>query len=206
MIDSSIVPVYIYSFLGTSHQLAVGPVALISMMTEATLSSKAEAESPRYIFLATKLAFYCGIVQFVMGILHFGFVVNFLGHAVISGFTSGAAILIGLSQLKHLLGYDIKKSHLLHETMKYTVDGIEGFHALTFCTGLIWIACLLGMKRIGKTYPKYKFVRAIGPLTVCTISILTTRLANVRFESSCVLFHSFEPLTDVLMSDLESYA
>lgn len=177
---SAIIPIYMYSILGTSRQLAVGPVALVSMMTEATLSGMAAAESPRYIELATRLGFYCGAVQFLMGVFRFGFVVNFLGHAVISGFTSGAAILIGLSQLKHLLGYSIKKSHLLHETVKYTLDGIGGFHTLTFCTGLVWIAMLIIMKRVGKTYPKLKFVRAIGPLSVVTVSILVTRLFDLK--------------------------
>ena len=180
--DSAIVPIFFYAMLGTSRQLAVGPVALVSLMTEATLSSKAEVETPKYIELATRLAFYCGCVQFIMGFLRFGFIVNFLGHAVISGFTSGAAILIGLSQLKHLFGYDIKKSHVLHETLKYTIDEIGGFHALPFCTGCIWIAALLGMKRIGKMYPKFKYIRAMGPLTVCAVSIIVARLADVRFH------------------------
>ena len=177
---SAIIPVYMYSVLGTSRQLAVGPVALVSMMTEATLSGMAEPESPRYVALATRLCFYCGAVQFLMGVFRFGFVVNFLGHAVISGFTSGAAILIGLSQLKHLLGYDIKKSHLLHETVEYTLDGIGGFHALTFFTGLAWIAMLIAMKRVGKSYPRLKFVRAMGPLTVVCVSTIATRAFDLK--------------------------
>lgn len=176
------IPVYVYAIFGSSRQLAVGPVALVSLLTESNLSSLADSETQKKLYaeLAVKLAFLCGLIQFLMGLFRFGFIVNFLGHSVVSGFTSGAAILIGLSQLKHIMGYDIKKSHVLHETMQSTFEGIDGFHGLTFGTGCAWIVMLLTMKHIGKTYPKFKWVRACGPLITCFVSGLFTATCDLE--------------------------
>ena len=107
-----------------------------------------------------------------------GFVTIFLSHAVVSGFTTGAAVIIGLSQVKYLFGYDVPKSDRLHEVIKYIIDGIDQFNYKTFLVGGIATLALVVMKSIGKTYPKFKWVRAAGPLTVCVIGIVL----NVIFD------------------------
>ena len=107
-----------------------------------------------------------------------GFVTIFLSHAVVSGFTTGAAVIIGLSQVKYLFGYDIPKSDVLHEVIQNIIAGIDQFNYKTFLVGGIGVLVLLAMKHIGKTYPKCKWVRAAGPLTVCVVSIVL----NVIFD------------------------
>lgn len=107
-----------------------------------------------------------------------GFITIFLSHTVISGFTTGAAVIIGMSQVKYIFGYDIPKSDVLQEVIQYIIEGISQFNYKTFLVGSFAILALVAMKHIGKTYPKFKWIRAAGPLTVCVISIVL----NVIFD------------------------
>jgi sulfate permease, SulP family len=102
---ASLLPLVLYAMLGSSRVLAVGPVAMVSLLTASTLAPLA-SEAADYASLALSLALLAGLLQLAMGIARLGFLVNFLSHAVISGFTSAAALVIGLSQAKHLLGTD----------------------------------------------------------------------------------------------------
>jgi thioredoxin len=99
---ASTIPLIVYALAGSSRQLAVGPVAIVSLLTLSGVSALAEPGSAQFVALAALLAFMSGVIQLGLGLLRAGFVVNFLSHAVISGFTSAAAIVIGLSQLKPL--------------------------------------------------------------------------------------------------------
>ncbi len=101
---ASILPIVIYSLLGTSTSLAVGPVAIASIMTASALSTVVEAGLISYTEGAITLAFLSGTILFVMGLLKFGFVANFLSHSVVSGFITASCLIIALGQLRHLLG------------------------------------------------------------------------------------------------------
>ncbi|MFN9466235.1 MAG: SulP family inorganic anion transporter, partial [Pseudanabaena sp.] len=94
---ASILPAIIYPLLGTSQVLAVGPVAVDSIMVAAAIAKLAHQGSSEYLALAIALAFLVGIIEIGMGVLRMGFLVNFLSRSVISGFISGAAIIIGFS-------------------------------------------------------------------------------------------------------------
>ena len=100
---ASIVPLVFYGLLGSSRALAVGPVAIVSLMVATSLGQIAETGSAGYLAGAVLLAFLSGAILIGMGIARLGFLVNFLSHPVISGFSSAAALVIGFSQLKHLL-------------------------------------------------------------------------------------------------------
>ncbi|MBT8273263.1 MAG: sodium-independent anion transporter, partial [Bacteroidia bacterium] len=100
---ASIVPLLIYALFGTSRQLAIGPVAMVSLLTATALAAFDGLTTEQYISYAILLALLVGGIQFLLGLFRLGFLVNFLSHPVISGFTSAAAIIIGFSQLKHLL-------------------------------------------------------------------------------------------------------
>ena len=100
---AALFPQIIYAFLGTSRQLAVGPVAMDSLLVAAGLSVIATVGTEYYILLAISLALMVGIIQFLMGLFKLGFLVNFLSKPVISGFTSAAAIIIAMSQLKEIV-------------------------------------------------------------------------------------------------------
>jgi SulP family sulfate permease len=101
---ASILPVVAYVAFGTSMSLAVGPVAVISLMTANVLQPLAQAGSPEYIALAVQLALLSGLMLVALGALRFGFIAQFLSQPVVGGFVSGSAVLITLSQLKPLLG------------------------------------------------------------------------------------------------------
>ena len=109
---ASTIPLLVYALFGTSRQLAVGPVAMVSLLVLAGVSTLAEPGTESYISLVLLLMLMVGVIQFLMGVLKLGFIVNFLSHAVISGFTSAAAIIIGLSQLKHLLGVKLESNQV----------------------------------------------------------------------------------------------
>ncbi|MBB3140850.1 SulP family inorganic anion transporter [Halomonas organivorans] len=103
---ASILPLAAYALLGTSRTLAVGPVAIIALMTGAALSGVAPPGSPAYLEAALVLSLLSGAMLAVMGVLRMGFFANFLSHPVIGGFLSASGLLIAISQLSHLLGVD----------------------------------------------------------------------------------------------------
>ncbi|MEX1662280.1 SulP family inorganic anion transporter [Thioclava sp. 15-R06ZXC-3] len=101
---ASVLPLLIYAVFGTSRPLAVGPVAVISLMTAAAVSKVAAQGSAEYITAAVALAFLSGVMLVVMGLLRMGFITAFLSHPVLSGFTSAVGILIAAGQMKHFFG------------------------------------------------------------------------------------------------------
>jgi len=163
---ASIVPLLIYALFGTSRQLAVGPVAIVSLMTAAGIGSLVNGASiETYIAYAILLALMVGIIQLAMGIAKAGFIVSFLSHPVISGFTSAAALIIGFSQLKHLLGLDIARSHHIHEIAFNAIQQWEQTHLITLAIGLGSILLLTLLKRWKPMFP--------GALAVVVLSTLT---------------------------------
>ncbi|WP_210878479.1 SulP family inorganic anion transporter [Roseovarius autotrophicus] len=101
---ASIVPILLYAMLGTSRVLAVGPVAVVSLMTATSIGAVAEAGTAGYAVAALTLAGLSGAILLAMGVLRLGFLANFLSHPVISGFITASGFLIALSQVRHLLG------------------------------------------------------------------------------------------------------
>lgn len=180
---SALMPVYAYAVAGSSRQLAVGPVALISLLLSTGLASVLESggHNPTdadyqalYNRLAVQTSFLVGVTYILMGIARLGFVTIFLSHAVISGFTTGAAIIIGASQLKFVLGYDVERSDRIQEIIANILENIQEFSWKTFLLGLCSIVALVGLKYIGKHSKRFKWVRAIGPLAVTTVTIILT--------------------------------
>lgn len=101
---ASIVPLMVYAVLGTSRTLSVGPVAVLSLMTAAALSRLDLPDSQAYVTAALTLALMSGLILLVLGLLRLGFIANFLSHPVVAGFITASAIIIALSQFRHLLG------------------------------------------------------------------------------------------------------
>ena len=109
---ASIIPLILYAIFGTSKTLAVGPVAVIALMTSASCSQFANPGSSEYILFAIILALLSGIILAFMGLLKLGFIANFLSHPVISGFITASGLIIASSQLNHILGIEGKGSTL----------------------------------------------------------------------------------------------
>jgi len=163
---ASVLPVAAYALLGTSRQLAVGPVAMVSLMVASSVGLLAEVGTEAYLGYAVLLAGLVGVIQFGMGTLKLGFLVNLLSHPVISGFTSAAALIIGLSQLKHLMGVEIARSHHIHEILLAAVEQSGETHLPTLALGLGGIFILVGLKRWNPRIPGALAVVVLGTLAV----------------------------------------
>jgi SulP family sulfate permease len=113
---ASVVPLAIYALLGSSRFLSVGPVAIVSLLIASGIA-ELEPGSARYLAFATATALVVGVIQVAVGAARLGGLTNFLSHPVLSGFTSAAAILIGLSQMKHVLGVTLPQTVHLHDRL-----------------------------------------------------------------------------------------
>jgi len=168
---ASIVPIIIYALFGTSRQLAVGPVAMVSLLTATAVGSFEGLSASDYISYAILLALLVGAIQFLLGVFRLGFLVNFMSHPVISGFTSAAALIIGLSQLKHLLGVDIQRSHYINEILLEAITKVDEISWTTFTIGIIGILIILGAKKINKSLPGQLFSVLFGIAVVSIFNL-----------------------------------
>jgi len=159
---ASIVPIVLYALFGTSRQLAVGPVAMVSLLVLAGVSQFAEPGSERFIQLAILTTLGVGIVQFTMGLLRMGFLVNFLSHPVLSGFTSAAAIIIGTSQLKSLLGINLPGGKDVFVILYAAMTQIGETHLLTAAIGIGSIIIIQVLRAWKRSFPSALVVVAIG--------------------------------------------
>lgn len=163
---ASTVPLIVYSFLGSSRHLSVGPVAIDPILIVAGIMPFALSGSDEYISLAITLALMVGLIQFSLGVLKLGFLINFLSHPVITGFTSAAAIIIALSQLKNLLGINITGNQYLQDIIQSLIREGGNIHWLTFLIGIGGILFLVLSKRFFSTFPAPLFMLVVSILIV----------------------------------------
>ena len=168
---ASIVPIIIYAILGTSRQLAVGPVAMVSLLTATAIGSFGDLSVEQYVMYAILLAFLVGAIQFVLGLFRLGFLVNFLSHPVVSGFTSAAALIIGLSQLKSLLGINIPRSHHINEILMNAFHQFDEINWISFAIGVVGIGVILLVKKLNKSLPSQLFAVIFGILAVTLLGL-----------------------------------
>ena len=143
---AALTPQIIYAFLGTSRQLAVGPVAMDSLLVAAGLGALSIVDSNQYIQMAILLALTIGAIQFLLGLLKMGFIVNFLSKPVISGFTSAAAIIICLNQLRHILGISISQSNKIHVFTSALMQSETPINLHSLIIGIVSIILLILIK------------------------------------------------------------
>ncbi|TVR85833.1 MAG: solute carrier 26 family protein [Saprospirales bacterium] len=161
---ASTIPLIIYVLFGTSRHLAVGPVAIVSLLTASGVGSLQPESYSDYLMYTVTLAFMVGFFQVLMGMLKMGFISNFLSNPVIIGFTSAAAVIIGLSQLRHLLGVDIAASDRIHEILVDVVANFSDIH---------WLTALVGVGGIITIRYAYKLRRGMpGALAAMVLGIL----------------------------------
>jgi SulP family sulfate permease len=140
---ASILPLILYGLFGTSRALAVGPVAIASLMTASSLANVTETVGIGYIEAAMTLALMSGVIYIAMGIVRVGFLVNFMSHHVIAGFTSAAGLVIAFSQLKHILGIDLPRTHRIDQVLVYAGEQWQAINPATLAIGVAAIAGLL---------------------------------------------------------------
>ena len=163
---AALVPQIVYALMGTSRQLAVGPVAMDSLLVASGLGALALSGLEEYIAMALFLALFMGGIQLLFGLLKMGFLVNFLSKPVISGFTSAAAIIIGLSQLKHLLGTDIEGSSQIHILLSNAFKTLGDTNLFTLGLGIAAIVVIRTLKGINRKIPGALVAVVLGVMAV----------------------------------------
>ena len=149
---------------GSSHQLATGPVAIVSLLTAAALEPIAVAGSEMYVVYAVLLALMVGIFQILLGMLRMGALVNFLSHSVVVGFTNAAAIIIATSQLGKLFGVTVEKAPHHYQTVWNTILATTDTHWPTLVLGILAFAIILVLRRINPRIPNVLVAVAITTL------------------------------------------
>lgn len=168
---ASIAPLILYAIFGTSRQLAVGPVAIVSLLVVAGVGEIAEVGSDRFIQLAIMTAFGVGIFQFLMGLFRMGFLVNFLSHPVLSGFTSAAALIIGASQLNNLLGIELPRTNYVHEIVIGTIDKAANIDPFTAAIGIGSIGLIILIRKWNRAFPSALAVVVLGTLVTAALGL-----------------------------------
>ncbi|WP_371395822.1 SulP family inorganic anion transporter [Fretibacter rubidus] len=176
---ASILPLVAYAIFGTSKALAVGPVAVISLMTAAAAGKMAAQGSPEYLAVAILLALISGVMLLVMGLFKLGFIANFLSHPVISGFITASGILIAVSQLKHILGVKVTGHNLL-EIGQSLISKIPETNMPTLIIGVIstvflfWVRGNLKplLRKMGLSEKLAGIGARVGPVIAVVVSIL----------------------------------
>ncbi|KAK3148108.1 hypothetical protein QOZ80_3BG0290810 [Eleusine coracana subsp. coracana] len=179
---TSVVPPLIYAVMGTSREIAIGPVAVVSLLLSSMIQNVVDpATDPvAYRSIVFTVTFLAGVFQVSFGLFRLGFLVDFLSHAAIVGFMAGAAIVIGMQQLKGLLGL----SHFTNSTdivsvIKAVISALhDPWHPGNFCIGCAFLIFILTTRFIGRRYKKLFWLAAISPLLsviLSTTAVYATR-------------------------------
>lgn len=177
---ASVVPQIIYAIFGTSRQLSVAPVAMDSLLVATGVSVMATEGSEAYITYAIMLAFFMGVAQFLLGAIRMGFITNLLSKPVISGFTSAAALIIGLNQLKYILGVNLEKSNQVHRILIDAFSRIGETHIITLLLGIAGIILIKGAKKINPKIPGALVAVVTGILVVLAFGLDNSGVSIVR--------------------------
>ena len=175
-----LIPLFLYGLLGSSRQLSIGPVAISALLVLAGISELAEPGSDHYIQLVITTGLLIGIVQIILGLLRMGFLVNFLSHPVVAGFTSAAAVIIALSQLKDLLGFPIPRFQYSYETVLYAVEYIDQSNWITILLCFSSIAFILALRRINKKLPGALIVVLLGTIISWLLNLENRGVSIIR--------------------------
>jgi len=151
---ASFLPPMVAAIFGSSRQLATGPVAVVSLMTAATLEPLATAGTEGFLVYATLLAVLIGLFQLALGLLRLGVIVDFLSHPVVVGFTNAGAIIIATSQLDKLFGVDAEKAERHYETVyNILLAAVDTIHWPTLWMAIISITIMVALKKWSPSLP-----------------------------------------------------
>jgi SulP family sulfate permease len=151
---ASLLPPVVASLFGSSRLLATGPVAVVSLMTSATLEPLATAGSESFVLYALLLALLVGIFQFALGLLRLGIVVNFLSHPVTIGFTNAAALIIATSQLSRIFGVEVEKAPHHYETVLRVIETAwHHTHWPTLLMAALSFAVMIVLRKVNPRIP-----------------------------------------------------
>jgi anti-anti-sigma factor len=180
---AAFLPPMVAALFGSSRQLATGPVAVVSLMSAASLEPLATAGSAEFIAYSIVLALTVGIFQFSLGVLRLGLVVNFLSHPVINGFTNAAAIIIASSQFSKFFGVYVDKAGHHYETMLRVAQAAMDYtHLPTLLYGICAVIIMVVLKKINPRIPNVLVAVAITTL----ISYFTSFNNDAKVDVSAI--------------------
>lgn len=188
-IYASIAPIILYAIFGTSRALAVGPVAVVSLLTASAIAEVAQQGTAGYAVAALTLAFLSGVFLILLGILRLGFLSNFLSHPVISGFITASGILIATSQLKHILGVSAQ-GHTLPEMLISIFEHLSQINFITVALGvfatifLFWVRKGLKpfLKSLGLSQAIADILTKAGPVAAIVATTVTVWVMGLDSE------------------------
>nr|KAJ0196895.1 hypothetical protein LSAT_V11C700373340 [Lactuca sativa] len=191
--DSSFVPPLIYAFMGSSRDIAIGPVAVVSLLLGTMLREELDPIKQKHDYerLAFTATFFAGVTQFILGFFRLGFLIDFLSHAAIVGFMAGAAVTIALQQLKGLFGIKdfTKKTDIISVMRSVVQSAHHGWNWQTILIGVSFLIFLLVAKFIGKKNKKLFWVPAIAPLISVIISTFSVFITRADKEGVQIVRH-----------------
>ncbi len=203
---ASFLPPLVAALFGSSRQLATGPVAVVSLMTSASLAPLATAGSEGYIAYAILLSLLVGAFQFLLGVLRLGLVVNFLSHPVVNGFTNAAALIIATSQLSKMFGVSVDTAEHHYETIINVVaSAVHYTHWPTFFMGAFAFAIMFGLKKISPKIPNVLVAVAVTTVISWAIGFqhnATADIASIQAPEAVTLIDEF----NAAASKLPEYA
>ncbi|KAJ6938725.1 sulfate transporter 3.1-like [Populus alba x Populus x berolinensis] len=202
---SSFIPPLVYAMMGSSRDLAVGTVAVASLLTASMLGNVVNAnENPKlYLHLAFTATFVAGVFQASLGLLRLGFIVDFLSHATIIGFMAGAATIVIMQQLKGILGLN----HFTHSTdlvsvMRSVFTQTHQWRWESAVLGFGFLFFLLTTRYFSKRKPKYFWVSAMAPLTSVILGSLLVYLTHAEKHGVQVIGNLKKGLNPLSFTDL----
>ena len=198
---ASTVPLVIYALFGTSRQLAAGPVAIVSLVAAGALAEVADEGSAGYVTTAALLAIMVGAVHIVVGLFRLGFLVRLLSHPVLTGFTAAAAVIIGTSQIRLLLGTNPDSADGWIGTVTALVQSLGGIDPLTVLVGVSAIALMVGVRRWNAKAP-VALIAVVIAIAVSSAADLQSRNVSTVGEIPAglppVTIPSWDVLTDLI--------
>ena len=159
---AALTPQIVYAILGTSRQLAVGPVAIDSLIVASGLGIISVSSPEQYILMAISLAFIVGSFQIIMALFRFSFITSFLSKPIINGFISALAIIIGFGQLKYLLGISLSQTSLIQNILIDIYNNVNQINLPTLYFGLSSILIILFFKKYKPKFPIYFIILILG--------------------------------------------
>ena len=162
----ALVPQVIYAIFGSSRQVAIGSVAMDSLIVATGVSTLALTGSDSYISIAILLALVVGTIQLLLGIFRLGFVVNFLSRPVITGFTSAVALTIGINQFRNFLGVEFAQSDQVQYVLEDVWNNITDYNAHTTIIGLVSALMIITLRKVNKKIPNALIVVVLGILVI----------------------------------------
>ncbi|WIY23749.1 SulP family inorganic anion transporter [Parasedimentitalea psychrophila] len=193
---ASIAPLLLYTLFGTSMTLAVGPVAVASLMTTAAIGNLVAQGTPEYLGAAILLALLSGLMLLTMGLARLGFMANFLSHPVISGFITASGLIIALSQLKHILGVSAS-GHNLVELIQDIGAQVSNINGPTFVIGATTLAFLYWVRgnlkpllvRIGLSEKLAGSLAKTGPVLAVIVTTSVVWIFSLEAQGVAIVGH-----------------